>query len=355
MKARRWSMIALAVGMAAAGGLFVAGSGCTRGAGRPVLHLYNWIDYVKPELLQRFEREHGCRIVLDTYDSNEALYAKLKAGATGYDLCFPSLNMVQIMRTQGMLLPIDRAQVPNLVHLDPWAANAADDPESRIAVPYTVSYTGIGYRKSRVPNLEESWSVFDRTDLAGRLTMLNDFRETLGAALIALGLDPNSTQEADLDAAVEKIHGWRRNLAKFENEQYKTGLASGEFTLVHGYVGDLLQVAEEDTDIAVFLPKEGFVMTSDCMVIPKGAKNLALAHAFINFMLDPQVASENTAFTQYLCPNLAAYPLMDEEIRNNPLIVLPEDARTRGHILRDLGPDNVKYTRAWDRVKGATP
>ena len=338
------------LGLAGLGtGVLLSAGGCARSV--PVLHVYNWIDYIKPELMQRFEKENGCKIVLDTYDSNEAMYAKLKAGATGYDVAFPSSYMLQVMVKQDMLEKLDHTKLPNLAHIDPWAQEVTKDVRSEYSVPYTISYTGVGYRKSKVKDLVESWSMFDRADLAGRMTMLNDMRETLAGALLFIGYSANTTNDAELAKAVEIVQRWKKNLAKFENEQYKTGLASSEFLLVHGYVGDLLQVQAEDPDIGIYLPKEGFVMTCDCIVIPKGARQLDLAHKFIDFLLDPAVSAENTGFTQYLCPNKDGYALLDEKTRANPAIVLPDEVRKRGEINLDLGEDVAKFIKAWDAIK----
>ena len=326
-------------------------TGCSKPL--PTLHLYNWVDYVKPELMLQFEKENNCKVVLDTYDSNEAMYAKLKIGASGYDVAYPSSYMVQIMNEQGMLQKLDHALLPNAVHVDPSSFKVSLDPEMDHCIPYTVSYTGVGYLKSKVRDVAPSWSMFERKDLAGRMTMLDDMRETISAGLRFLGYSSNTTDEKELAAAQEMIVSWKKNLAKFENEQYKSGLANGEFLLVHGYVGDLLQLQAQNPDVGIFFPKEGFVTTCDCMVIPNGAKQVELAHKWINFMLDPKIAAENTGFTQYLCPNKDSYALLDEAARNNPAIILPEDVKAKGEVNLDLGEENAKYSKIWDEIKAA--
>ena len=325
--------------------------GCKRG--QPVLHIYNWADYVKPELVQQFEQENGCKVVIDTFDSNEAMYAKLKAGATGYDLIFPSSYMVKLMFNQGMLQPINRNLVPNLVNIDPEYLKIAMDREMHHSVPYMLTNTGIAYLKSKVPDFKASWSMFERADLKGRMTMLNDMRETIGAALKSLGFSLNTLDERELDAARDVVIRWKKNLAKFENEQYKTGLASGEFLLVHGYSGDILQVQSENEDIAFAVPEEGTSISCDDMVIPKDAKNVELAHKFINFMHDPNVAAENTIFISYLCPNRASYQFLGEDILQNPAIFLKPEIQAKCEVIDDLGDNNVKYTKIWDQIKAA--
>ena len=333
--------------------LAVLGLACGCKRAQPVLHLYNWADYVKPELVQRFEQENNCKVVIDTFDSNEAMYAKLKAGASGYDLIFPSSYMVKLMFNQGMLQPINRNLVPNLVNIDPEYLKIAMDREMQHSVPYMLTNTGIAYLKSKMSDFKPTWAMFDRADLKGRMTMLNDMRETIGAALKSLGFSLNTLDERELEAARDVVIRWKKNLAKFENEQYKTGLASGEFLLVHGYSGDILQVQAENEDIAFAVPEEGTSISCDDMVIPKDAKNVELAHKFINFMHDPNVAAENTIFISYLCPNRASYQFLGDDILQNPAIFLKPEIQAKCEVIDDLGENNVKYTKVWDQIKAA--
>ena len=330
----------------------LAGPACgTRGG--PVLHVYTWSDYIKPALVARFERENGCRVVIDTFDSNEAMYAKLKAGAAGYDILTPTSYMVSVLRSQGLLRPLDRARLPNLVHVDPDHLRLALDKTMDHSVPYMITNTGLAYLRSRVRDFVPSWSMFDRADLKGRMVMLNDMRETIGAALKFLGRPLNSTDEADLAAARDVVLRWRKNLAKFENEQYKTGLASGEFLLVHGYSGDALQVRAENPDVAFAMPREGGAVSCDDLVILRDAREPGLAHAFINFLHDPAAAAENTAFTRYLCPNKDSYPLLDPALRSDPAVFLDPAVRAKCEIFVDLGADNSKWVKVWDEIKAA--
>jgi spermidine/putrescine transport system substrate-binding protein len=319
-----------------------------------VLHLYTWADYIKPELVQRFEAENGCQVVIDTFDSNEAMYAKIKAGASGYDVLVPSSYMVKLLFEQGLLQKLDLTQLPNVTrNVDPEYRKLAVDPTFDHSVPYMLTYTGLAYLRSRVTDFAPSWAMLDRQDLKARMTMLNDMRETLGAALKFLGYSLNTTSEEELAKARDVVIRWKQNLAKFENEQYKTGLASGEFLLVHGYSGDIAQVQAENEDIEFALPAEGFSVSCDDMAIPANARNVKLAHAFINFLHDPAVAAENTDFIQYLCPNQASYALLSEEIRSNPVIFPPPEMRAKGEVIEDLGEHNAKYTKVWDEIKGA--
>jgi len=335
--------------------LSVAGSlaltGC--GASRPVLSVYTWADYIKPGLVQRFEREQGCRVVIDTFESNEAMYAKLKAGAAGYDVLTPTSYMVSLMSDQDMLMRLDRSRLPNIAHVDPEFLKIAVDRTMDHSVPYMLVWSGIAYLEGRVKDVKPTWNMFDRVDLRGRMTMFNDMRESIGAALKSLGCSINTRSEKELGEAEAVLLRWKRNLAKFDNEQYKLGLASGEFLLVHAWNGDVFQVRKENPDVRFFIPEEGTVISCDDLVITKGSKQAALAHAFINFLHDPAVAAENTNFIYYLCPNKDAYPLLAPEIRTNPGIFVKPEIMAKSEVIANMGAANALYIKVWDRVKAA--
>lgn len=342
------------LGAALAGGLLSLLAGC--GKSKPVLHVYNWSDYFAEGLLEDFEQKFDCTVILDTYDSNEMMVGKLKSGASGYDVVFPSSYMVPLMVDDGLLLELDPAEMPNLANVDPaFLANVALDKEMKHSVPYMSGTTGIAYRRDEVENFVPSWTMFARADLAGRMTLLDDPREVIGAALKTLGFSLNSTNPAEIEAAANLVISWKANIAKFDAEGYKAGIASKEFYLVHGYGGDIQQVIDEneDPEIAFALPREGFVMWEDTVAIPTTSDNVELAKAFINYLHDPEVAARNIESVFYLCPNTGAYALLDDEIRSNPVVFVPADLLPKGEQVIDVGEDLALYTAAWDRIKAA--
>jgi spermidine/putrescine transport system substrate-binding protein len=258
------------------------------------------------------------------------------------------------MFKQGLLQKLNPSLLANIKHVDPDYLKFALDPKMDYSVPYMLTITGIACLKSKVKDFKPSWTMFDRADLKGRMTMLNDMRETIGAALKFLGYSLNTTSEAELNAAKDVLIRWKKNLAKFENEQYKTGLASSEFLLVHGYSGDIMQVQNENKDIAFAIPAEGTSFACDDLVIPKKASQVKLAHQFINFLYEPDVSAENTEFISYLCPNTASYDKLSDDLKKNPAIFfLKMQGSSKNEVIRDLGADNAKYTKIWDLVKGA--
>lgn len=325
----------------------------TLGLQAETLHLYTWADYISPEVVQKFEQQHHCKVVIDTFDSNESMFAKVKAGATGYDLVFPTAYMIQVMLAQGMIAPLDHKLIPNLPNIDPAVLAKVMDKTMAHSVPYTLAYAAIAVRKDKLKDAEATWAMFDRTAIAGRMTLLDDMRESIGAALKSLGHSINTRDETQLAAARDVLIRWKKNLARFDNEGYKSGIDSAEFLLVHGYSGDLFQVQMENPKVEILIPREGVTIGCDEMVIPKTAKQSALAHAFINFVLDPAIAAENMEWMGYYCPNKPALEKVSPDFLKNPAITIPAELQAKCEVIEDLGLDLAKYTKVWDQVKAA--
>ncbi len=317
------------------------------------LHIFNWADYMNPEVIEKFEQKYNCKVVMNYFDSNEALYAKIKAGASGYDVMFPSGYMAKIMYEQQLISEIDHSKIENLRNLDSAYLRKGLDPEMKYSVPYMLTYAGIAYNKNRIPDFKASWSMFSRKDLAGRMTLLNDLRETIGAALKYHGYSYNTLDEKELEKAKQTVIKWKQNIAKFDVDEAKRGLSSGEFVLIHTYNGDALQLIDENSDLAFAIPEEGTSISGDDMVIPKTAKNPELAYKFINFMLEAEISKANMEFVYYLSPNIEAQKLMDEEFMSNPAINPPRRVIDRSDVLTDLGENNIKYSKIWDQIKSA--
>lgn len=329
--------------------------GCKKGSSgdSKTLTIFTWADYLKEEVKERFEKEHGCKVVIDTFDSNEAMLAKLEAGATGYDLLVPSSYAVQALKRKGLLQSLDHAKIPNLKNIDQAYLAKALDGKMEFSVPYMIAPTCLCYLASKVPNPTNSWSMLERADLKGRVTLLDDMREVIGAALKFLGYSLNSADPSQLAKAADVAIDWKKNIAKFENEQYKSGIASGEFFLVQGYAGDLMQVSDENEDMRIFVPQEGTAFSCDDLCIPKDAKNAELAHAFINFINSPEVSAENMESIAYRSPNSAAYSHLTEDFRGSELLFPPDELFAKCEPIGDLADNLPLWTKEWDRVKNA--
>jgi spermidine/putrescine transport system substrate-binding protein len=322
-------------------------------AAAKTLTVFTWADYLSEAAKEGFEKAHNCKVVIDTFDSNEAMLAKLESGASGYDILVPSSYAVQALKRKDMLLPLDHAKLPNLKNIDADYLTKALDSKMTMSVPYMMAPTCLAYLASKVKDPVESWSILDRADLKGRITLLDDMREVLGAALKSLGHPLNSIDPAQLAAARDVAIRWKANIAKFENEQYKTGIASGEFHLVQGYAGDLIQASEENEDMRIFIPKEGTSFPCDDLCIPKGAKEADLAHAFINYLSGAEVSAENMEWIGYRAPNSAAYSHLSEDFRGSAVLFPPAELFAKCEPIGDLGDNLPLWTAEWDKVKTA--
>ncbi len=325
--------------------LFCASCG---GPAKPTLHLFTWSSFFNPEVIAIFEKRYNCRVVIDLFDSNESMYAKLKLGSSGYDLIVPSNYYLDILEKQKMIQPLEVARLPNLKNLDP---RFFPEEESLRGVPFVVGFSGIGYRMDRLPDLEASWEVFSRSDLQGRMTMLNDAREALGAALKYLGYSINTVNPEEVAQAANVLIAWKENLAKFESEQYKDGIASREFLVVQGYSPDILKVQVEDEGIGFLYPIEGAIMSVDYLAIPLKASQAELAYAFINFMLEPEIAAQNMEYTLSLMPVKPAYGLLDISKQENRVFFPTSEELDKMETIQDPGEAIKFYIQAWDKVK----
>ena len=332
-------------------------------AGGGTLHIYTWSDYIAPDVLESFEKALGVKVVIDTFDSNEAMYAKLKAGGTGYDIIMPSSYQVSTMARESMIDKLDHSKMPNVKkNFDASFAEQILDPTFTYSVPYAVTYTGFAYRKDKIPEGAdvESWSILANPALKGRVSLLDDIREVVGAGLMSLGYSVNSESAKEIDAAVAQVLKWRANVRKFDAESYKTEVPGGATWLGQGYSTDVTQVIVGDEesgapardDVGFALPKEGFSIAFDEMVIAKNAPRKDLAYAFINYIYDGEVAKVNM---EYICgpnPVKPGIDALDEEYR--ALIMLTPDQLKRGQLLRSFdGKPEVMalYNKAWDRIK----
>lgn len=317
-----------------------------------VLHVYNWGDYTSQEVLDAFEKEYNCKVQLDTFDSNEAMYAKLQSGAGGYDVIVPSSYQAKMMFEEGMIESLDKSLLPNVMEFfDTSYSELLVDKSFTYSVPYFVSITGIGYNSDKIKDFQPTWHMYEREDLKQRISLLDDQRELIGAAMKTLGYSPNSTDPAQMEKALEVIRKWKKNIAKFGVDDCKMSLASGEFVMIQTYCGDMLQVIAEKPEIRFVIPKEGSTATFDCFAIMKTSKQKKLAHDFINFMYRTDNSITTMNEIMYVMPHKDAVSQVDDELKTNPAFNLPAEDRARCEPLQDLGPDKTLYDKAWDKVK----
>jgi putrescine transport system substrate-binding protein len=335
------------------------------------VNVYNWSDYVEPTVLEAFTKESGIRVRYDTFDSNDTLETKLLAGKSGYDVVVPTAYFLERQIKAGVFQKLDKAKLPHFGATWPTIAKhlAAYDPGNQYAVNYMWGTVGIGYnvKKAREvlgPEREiDSWNaVFGPGELAKfkdcSVHMLDSADDILPAALHFLGRDPNSTDPGDLEKAADLMAKVRPAVRKFHSSEYLNALASGEICLVVGWSGDVKQAqkraaeAKNGIEIGYAVPKEGAQMFFDNLAIPKDARNVAEAHAFIDYMLRPEVAAKNTNFLSYANGNLASQSLIDPAILNDRTIYPDEATMTR---LYTINAHDAKTTRLmnrlWTRIK----
>jgi len=289
------------------------------------IHFLNWTDYLAPEILTNFETTYGVKVIVDNFDANEDMIAKVRAGGSGYDLVTPSDYAVQTMATEGLLQPLDKTLLTNAVHVEPTLLNKYFDEGNVYSLPYMYGITGIAYNKKTFPTAPDSWStVFDLKALEqykGQFSMLDDEREVPGAALKYFGYSLNETSPEAVAKVQELLIAQKPFLASYNSSDVNRKLSSGEYLFAHAWSGQAMQarngLGDEfsgNPDIGFVIPKEGGMIWMDNMVVLKESPNAYTVQVFMNYLLDPSVAALNTEYIGYLTPNKDAIPLLDPAI-----------------------------------------
>ena len=319
---------------------------------------YNWSEYIDSEIYDLFEQETGIKIVEDNFSSNEELLAKLQGGVSGYVVIVPSDYTVSIMIEDGMLAELDRDKVPNLKNRSEKFQNVPYDPGNKYCAPYQWGTTGIGYLDGEVEE-PTSWSILfepmEGSPTYGRATMLDDVREAFAAALVLLGYDINTTDEAQLEEAKQLLIQAKPGLSGYDSDTYEDLLASGENLIAHGWSGDFLMAQEDNRNVAYTIPKEGGVVWVDNLCIPSTAtpEEKLAGEMFIDFILRPDIGTMVSEFNWYASPNAAAEENLDEEFLTDPTVYPPEEVLSKLQYIKPLGEAESIYQRMWDEVKSA--
>ncbi len=280
------------------------------------INFYNWADYVDEEILTAFEEECGVKVNLDVYSSNEDLIAKLQAGNSGYDLVVPSDYAVEIMIERGMIKELDFANIPNFQYMNPANLGLYYDPDNKYSVPYQWGTTGIAFNTAFFEEEPDSWAyLFDPAlvcEHSGFASMLDDERESVGAALKYLGYSYNDTDPAHHQEARDLLLAQKECLAGYNSDNFSTTLAGEEVVIAHAWSGGAALARDENENIKFVIPKEGGAIWQDNLAVPSDAPNPYTAEVFINYLLDPDVGAQNTNYIYYFTPNSASEPLLDE-------------------------------------------
>jgi spermidine/putrescine transport system substrate-binding protein len=330
------------------------------------LSVYNWADYIDEALITKYEEEYGVDITYDTFASNEDLLAKLQAGATGYDVIFPSDYMVAQMIELQMLAEIDHNNIPNLKNITPFNLDAPYDPGNKHCVPYQWGTTGLAYQTAVAGETPPtSWAaIFDPAEAqkwaeAGGINVLNDQRELIGAALKYLGYSINDKDEAHLEEAKNIILGVKPYIKTFNSEDYDDSLLiPGEVAISHAWSGDAakayyetLDEATEESEWGYAIPEEGAFVWQDNICVTATSTRKATAEHFMNYLLDAENGAAITNYTYYASPNEAAKEHILPEILEDPGIYPPQEVLDKLEWAESLGETIFVYDRIWTEIK----
>jgi len=335
------------------------------------VNFYNWSNYMAPGVLEDFTKETGIKVVYDTFDANETLETRLLAGKSGYDVVVPTAYFLQRQIKANIFQKLDKSKLPNLANAWPVVTKqlAIYDPGNQYAANYMWGTTGIGYnvkmaQKILGPDAKiDSWDIVFKPENLAKFKdcgvhMLDSADDIFPAALGYLGLDPNSTRQADLEKAAGLVMKITPYVRKFHSSEYLSALATGEICFVVGWSGDIMQArsraaeAKNDIEIGYAIPKEGAQMFFDNLAIPADAQHVAEAYELINYLYRPEVAAKNSDFLSYANGNLASQKLVDPKILNDRNIYPDEATQKKLFVITARDPATQRIiNRLWTRVK----
>lgn len=326
------------------------------GTGAPkTVVLYNWAAYIDPAVLVEFEAETGIKVIEEIADSNETMRSKLIAGADGYDIMVPSSQMVQALVREGLLAPLDLGRIPNRKHLDPAFLGRYWDPQNTYSLPYLFGSAGIAYRPDKLGKAPESWAdIFEPERIAlwrGRISMLDDPRESLGVALKYLGFSANTKDARQLEKAKDVLVRQKPFLARYDNETFAEFLASGDLSLAFGWGGAIAKVRRDGAGVKYVIPREGGVTSVDSFCIPKSARHKREAEDLIDFLLRPEINARIVNLVRYPSANAGARKYILPEVLGDESLYPSPEAAQKLEWIEDVREASVLYERAWNEVK----
>jgi len=334
------------------------------------VHIYNWSDYIGESTLADFQKETGIKPVYDVFDSNETLEGKLLAGRTGYDVVVPSNHFLGKQIKAGAFQKLDKSKLPNYSNLDPVLLKRLEqnDPGNLYAVPYLWGTNGIGYNVDKIKAVLgvdkiDSWAaVFEPENIkklqSCGVAFLDSADEMMPTVLNYMGLNANSTNPEDYKKAEAKLLAVRPYVTYFHSSKYIADLANGDICVAIGFSGDMFQArnraaeAKKGVNIAYSIPKEGGALWFDMLAIPKDSANVKEAHAFINYLLKPEVIAQVSDYVGYANPNPGSDKLMEQSIRTDEAVYPPQAVLDKTYVSIELPPNIQRLmTRSWTKVK----
>ena len=309
-------------------------------AGADTLTIFNWGDYIDMDLVSQFEEETGITVIYETFDSNEAMLTKIQQGGTTYDIAVPSEYMIEKMLEEDLLVPLAHEKLPNLDNIDERFMNLPFDQGNQYSVPYFWGTVGILFNPELLPGKTfTSWDDLWDPDLKNGILLIDGAREVIGMGLNSLGFSLNDTNHDNLDEALQKLSGLTPNVKAIVGDENKLLMANNEAAVSLAWSGDARDIMWENEALTYVVPEEGSNLWFDNMVIPKTADNIDGAHAFINFMLDPEIAALNTEYVSYSTPNQAALAFLPAEMVEDERFYPPTELTERLEVYENLGKD----------------
>ena len=316
-----------------------------------ILYYFTWSDYVDQRLLTGFTEKTGIQVRVDTFSSNEELLAKVQGGATGYDVVVPSDFMASIMASQGLLAPLDLSRIPNSGWIEPFLRHLPFDPEFTHALPYLWGTVGIGYDSSVISTPPHSWDILWDEAYQGRISLLNDQREVLGMALRVMGRSLNSRDPLQIQEAKQRLMEQKPLVRIYTSETFDHLLVSGDIVLAHAWGGPVARAMRERPSIRYVIPQEGGTIWADCLAILKSSPRQDLAMAFIDYLLEADVAVETSNRLLFASANRLVKDRVDRAVRENPAVYPAPEEIERMEWMEDVGPAIRYYDRAWTELK----
>lgn len=308
------------------------------------LTIFNWGDYIDADLVDKFEQETGIKVIYETFDSNEAMMTKIEQGGTAYDIAVPSEYAIEKMKEEHLLLPVDHSKIPNLKYIDPRFMDLPFDPENEYSIPYFWGTVGILYNTDILGDKKiTSWNDLWDPELKNQILLIDGAREVMGMGLNSLHYSLNDKDKDHLIEAKEKLDRLTPNIKAIVGDEIRMLMENDEAGIGVVWSGTAQELMWEKDNLEYVVPEEGSNLWFDNMVIPKTAKNPEAAHQFMNFILDPENAAQNTEYVGYSTPNKEALKYMDEETISDERFYPDEEMTARLEVYENLGKRMLAY------------
>lgn len=343
---------ALAISLTAVCTLSILG-GCGGGGGseQTTLRVYNWGDYIDLDVLDAFKAENpDINVIYDTFDSNEAMLAKLDGGSQ-YDILFPSDYMVERLIAEDKLAKLDMSQIPNYANIDDKFKNLDYDPNNEYSVPYTFGTLGILYDTTKVTEPVDSWGILFDEKYKGQIVMYDSVRDSMAVALKYLGSSCNERDEAKVQAAGDLLKKQKPLVQSYQTDVVKETMISGSAAMAVVYSGDAVLCMDENENLAYVVPKEGSNYFVDAVAVSKTCENMDAAYRFINYLCDVDVAAKNCEYIGYSTPSTAALQKMGQEYIDDPAYNPDEQTLKKCEVYLDLGEMTAIYNKIWENIR----